>query len=285
MSTNDLLRYLDSLDRSDESTPATPTTTTTATPRRAPTRTEGGDGDGDVDIDSLVEHYSNLHGVDPNLTRSLIVSESGGQTDITSFAGAGGIMQIMPETARGIARELGEEYSDDRRYDPETNIRWGTYLLGTLIAQYGSEELALGAYHGGPRAVSGGRINPKSHDGLSYTTDYAAGILARRNKIASGEITPSVGIARSGKSAQSGWSGGRSGGHGGMTGLLRYLDSVPAPGANEQGAPAEIQQPPQPQPQLQPQPTQPMQPPPAEEPEGYPRIPQAGAHSTQQLEN
>lgn len=133
---------------------------------------------GEFSINDLVESESAKYGLDSNVVKALIGTESGGRPGATSYLGAGGLMQIMPDTAREIAQELGEEYSDEKRYDPATNVRWGTYYLAKKLKKYGSYPLALAAYHGGDGAIrKDGTISPTSNDGYMYTTDYSDKIM------------------------------------------------------------------------------------------------------------
>lgn len=133
---------------------------------------------GEFSINDLVESESAKYGLDSNVVKALIGTESGGRPGVTSYLGAGGLMQIMPDTAREIAQELGEEYSDEKRYDPATNVRWGTYYLSKKLKKYGSYPLALAAYHGGDGAIrKDGTISPTSNDGYMYTTDYSDKIM------------------------------------------------------------------------------------------------------------
>lgn len=98
----------------------------------------------------LIEHYSNLNGVDPELVAAIIYAESGGDPAAISSQGAAGLMQLMPQTAAGLG------VSD--RHNAEENIASGTRYLGQLLDRFGSTELALWAYNAGPTAVERGRI-------------------------------------------------------------------------------------------------------------------------------
>ena len=98
----------------------------------------------------LIEHYSHLNGVDPELVAAIIYAESGGDPKAVSTQGAAGLMQLMPATAA----ELG--VTD--RHDAEQNISSGTRYLGQLMDRFGSMELALWAYNAGPGAVKAGRM-------------------------------------------------------------------------------------------------------------------------------
>ena len=98
----------------------------------------------------LIEHYSSLNGVDPELVAAIIYAESGGDPTAISSQGAAGLMQLMPQTAAGLG------VSD--RHNAEENIASGTRYLGQLLDRFGSTELALWAYNAGPTAVKRGRI-------------------------------------------------------------------------------------------------------------------------------
>ena len=70
---------------------------------------------------------------------------------IESPAGAVGLMQLMPATARETARGLGIRYSSDVLTDPGTNLRLGTNFLAGLVQRFdGRAEDALAAYNAGP---------------------------------------------------------------------------------------------------------------------------------------
>jgi soluble lytic murein transglycosylase len=86
---------------------------------------------------------------------SLIRQESEFATRVNSAAGAKGLMQIMPATARIISRQLNLPYSKNKLMnDPEYNLRLGSHLISSLTHQYdGSLMLALSAYNAGPGRV------------------------------------------------------------------------------------------------------------------------------------
>jgi soluble lytic murein transglycosylase len=63
-------------------------------------------------------------------------------------------MQLLPETAKGIAaRTGGSEFRVSDLYDPEINVRYGSWYLRHLLDEYGSERLALAAYNAGQANV------------------------------------------------------------------------------------------------------------------------------------
>ena len=91
--------------------------------------------------DTLIDTYASLYDVSASLIRAMIMTESGFRPDARSSAGAIGLMQLMPATAR----ELGVNPRV-----PEQNIEGGVRYLSELLKMFGSTELALVAYNGGP---------------------------------------------------------------------------------------------------------------------------------------
>ncbi|MCW5750153.1 MAG: lytic transglycosylase domain-containing protein [Alphaproteobacteria bacterium] len=89
------------------------------------------------------------------LVFALVRQESNFRVDAVSSAGALGLMQLMPTTARAVARTLGMQYSADKLVvDPGYNTRLGRHYLNSLIESYdGSYVLALAAYNAGPSRV------------------------------------------------------------------------------------------------------------------------------------
>lgn len=93
------------------------------------------------------------------LTRRVIAAESGGDPGVVSGAGAVGLMQVMPDTALGLAKELGDnayiKMSPEERVqylkNPTISIRYGQAYLGKMVQKYdGDVEAALVAYNAGP---------------------------------------------------------------------------------------------------------------------------------------
>ena len=95
----------------------------------------------------LVQQAADRHGVDPRLVHALIEVESNYRADVVSAAGAMGLMQLMPVTAKryGVADPL----------DPESNIEAGTRHLRALLDEFGPlfELDALAAYNAGESVV------------------------------------------------------------------------------------------------------------------------------------
>jgi soluble lytic murein transglycosylase len=98
---------------------------------------------------------TNRNGVEAELLLSLLRQESAFEVGAVSYAGARGLMQLMPATARRVARRLRLGYSKHRLLnDPEFNLAIGTAFLNGLLNDYrGSYVLALAAYNAGPSRV------------------------------------------------------------------------------------------------------------------------------------
>jgi soluble lytic murein transglycosylase len=108
----------------------------------------------DDGIPALVSRVAREHDLDPALVKAVITVESGGRVDAVSRAGARGLMQVMPGTASRVCEELGlPSPSRSDLFDPEINIRIGSYYLAKMLAKFGDVCLALGAYNAGPANV------------------------------------------------------------------------------------------------------------------------------------
>jgi len=116
----------------------------------------------------IIHHYSAKHGLDPVLVASLIHAESRFNQRAVSSMGARGLMQLMEPTAMWAASEAGiEGFTFDMAFDPEINIRLGTWYIARLLNQFGGiERTALAAYNAGSGNVSQWLANPEnSSDG------------------------------------------------------------------------------------------------------------------------
>lgn len=103
-------------------------------------------------VQPIVDAAAAAHGVDPNLINAVIWVESKFDRRARGPAGAQGLMQLMPKTAAGLAKQL-ERKRDS--WDPDFNIHAGTLLLSHLLRRFdGDLSLALAGYNRGGGTVA-----------------------------------------------------------------------------------------------------------------------------------
>lgn len=100
--------------------------------------------------------YADEFGVDRFLVAAIIHCESSNRETAVSPVGARGLMQIMPDTGEWIASKLDvADYTEEKLFDPETNIRFGCWYLDYLMDKFnGNRVNVLAAYNAGPGNVS-----------------------------------------------------------------------------------------------------------------------------------
>ena len=104
---------------------------------------------------SFVEKYSLEYGVPENLIYAVIKTESGFDSSVVSKKGAVGLMQLMPATFEWLTKDiLRDHLGVGMLYDPETNIKYGTYYLSRLYNKFGDWDTALAAYNCGEGKVA-----------------------------------------------------------------------------------------------------------------------------------
>ena len=104
--------------------------------------------------ESIVRGHARNYRLDPALLAAVIYQESKFRSDVKSDSGAIGLMQLLPDTARGIAVHTGgSQFRVSDLYDPEINIRYGSWYLRHLLDKYGDERTALAAYNAGQENV------------------------------------------------------------------------------------------------------------------------------------
>lgn len=130
-----------------------------------------------VNIREIARRAATATSLPVELIEAVIQQESAGRPQAVSAKGAGGLMQLMADTAR----EMG--VSDV--FDPEENVMGGSRYLKMLLDEFGDLPLALAAYNAGPQAVRKyGGIPP-----FAETQNYVAAIMQR---LARTSETPSM---------------------------------------------------------------------------------------------
>jgi soluble lytic murein transglycosylase len=116
--------------------------------------------------ESIVRGHAENYALDPALLAAVIYQESKFDTEARSEAGAVGLMQLQPETARGIAlRTGGSKFRVDDLTNPEINVRYGSWYLRHLLDKYDEERLALAAFNAGQGNVDRWR---KAGKGIAF---------------------------------------------------------------------------------------------------------------------
>jgi peptidoglycan lytic transglycosylase len=100
--------------------------------------------------EQIVRGHAQNYDLDPALLAAVIYQESKFKASARSSSGAIGLMQLLPDTARGIAVHTGgTAFRVDDLYNPEINVRYGAWYLRHLLQKYGDERIALAAYNAG----------------------------------------------------------------------------------------------------------------------------------------
>jgi len=127
---------------------------------------------GDPELDRIIIEDGEREGVDPRLIHAVIWQESRYKVDARSHAGAQGLMQLMPATAKRFGCQHPE--------DPAENIQAGTKYLSWLLKRFaGNVELVLAGYNAGEGSVD-------KYDGVppyNETQNYVKIISQRYGKL------------------------------------------------------------------------------------------------------
>ncbi len=110
--------------------------------------------------DGLIGLTAREHSVSPALVKAVIAAESNFDPGAVSRAGAQGLMQLMPETARHLGI--------DDPFRADENVSGGTRYLRAMLDRYGDLIRALAAYNAGPEAVDRYRGVPPYPETLDY---------------------------------------------------------------------------------------------------------------------
>jgi soluble lytic murein transglycosylase len=104
--------------------------------------------------EQIVRGHARNYDLDPALLAAVIYQESKFRANARSSSGAIGLMQLLPDTAKGIAIHTGgTRFRVDDLYNPEINVRYGAWYLRHLLEKYGDERTALAAYNAGQENV------------------------------------------------------------------------------------------------------------------------------------
>lgn len=124
-----------------------------------------------LDTLTMVVQHAAQHHIDPLLVIALIQQESAWKKDAVSSAGAKGLMQLMP----GTAKDLGVI----NLFDPKQNVKGGVQYLSTMLKTFGEIDLALAAYNAGPANV----IKYRGIPPFSETHDYIKNIKRNYDRL------------------------------------------------------------------------------------------------------
>ncbi len=125
--------------------------------------------------DDIIQQAADKNGLDPNLLKAVIRTESSFRKDAVSSAGAMGLMQLMP----GTAESLGVTDA----FDAEQNVNGGAAYLKKLLDRFGDIRLALAAYNTGPGRVASLQI--ADPDDASEYSKLSGGVRGYVNKVMS----------------------------------------------------------------------------------------------------
>jgi soluble lytic murein transglycosylase len=133
--------------------------------------------------EDIIRQQARDKGVPADLIAAVIYAESRFR-DQTSSAGARGLMQITPQTAKIIEdKSGGSTFTLEDLSDPDLNIRYGTFYLKYLLDRFnGNEVAAIAAYNAGETNVEswGGAALTESDIKFSETRGYVDDVLAKR---------------------------------------------------------------------------------------------------------
>ena len=147
-----------------------------------------------IKYSEYVEKYSSLNNLPKTFVYALILSESSFQPDAVSEVNAIGLMQITEETFEWIKFKMNDENENNTSFtdlfNPETNIKYGTFLLRLHLDEFKSEKNVLAAYHAGRGQLKAWLSdNAYSKDGLNLdeipskkTNHYVHKVLKSKEK-------------------------------------------------------------------------------------------------------
>jgi soluble lytic murein transglycosylase len=134
-----------------------------------------------LSYEHIVVGHAENYDLDPALLAAVIYRESKFDARARSSSGAIGLMQLLPATAQGIALHTGgTRFRVADLYDPEINVRYGSFYLQRLLTKYGDTRLALAAYNAGQANVDGWL---EANEGIAFpeTREYVDSVLELRD--------------------------------------------------------------------------------------------------------
>jgi soluble lytic murein transglycosylase len=134
-----------------------------------------------LEYDHIVRGHARQYDLDAALLAAVIYRESKFDSDARSSSGAVGLMQLLPETAKGIAQLTGgKRFEVDDLYDPEINVRYGSFYLRRLLRKYEDERLALAAYNAGQANVDEWLAEGRREIPFPETREFVENVLETR---------------------------------------------------------------------------------------------------------
>lgn len=137
-------------------------------------------------LETIFEKAAETYSVDVELLKAMAKAESGFDANATSKSGAMGIMQLMPETAKGLGVKDA--------YDPEQNIMGGAKYIASLLEKYdGNVSYALAAYNAGSGNVEKYGGIPPFEETQNYVTKILGYLQAGGVEIPDSKSSVTVG--------------------------------------------------------------------------------------------
>jgi soluble lytic murein transglycosylase len=135
-----------------------------------------------LEYEHIVRGHARQYDLDAALLAAVIYRESKFDPDARSSSGAIGLMQLLPDTAQGIAQLTGgSRFVVEDLYDPEINVRYGSFYLRRLLRKYDDVRLALAAYNAGQANVDGWIAAGEEEIPFPETREFVDNVLEARD--------------------------------------------------------------------------------------------------------
>ncbi|MDH3743861.1 MAG: lytic transglycosylase domain-containing protein [Acidobacteriota bacterium] len=107
-----------------------------------------------LEYSEIIESHAKRQALPAHLVFGMIRQESAFDASARSWAGARGLMQVMPATGRELAQRMGLRYSRERLSDPGFSVQLGTAYFRQVLRMFdGNQQLALAGYNAGPYRI------------------------------------------------------------------------------------------------------------------------------------